>query len=104
MVGKLALDPLAGTKPQVRFYPLDSDALSQQVISVLSALVPAAKPTWDADGRRLMVVATPKDQQAVEQAIAEVTKNAGPAEKPVLRVYALNAVQRHGWRPCRRTC
>ena len=94
MVGKLEQDPLAGTKPVLEFYPLEDQSLLTNVTSVLTSFAPAAKITWDDEGQRAMVIATPKDQQIVQQTIEQITQNGLPIEKQVLRLYPLTSEQR----------
>ena len=93
VITKLKADPLAGTKPVLEFYPLTDETMSTSVTSVLTTMVPTAKVTWDAETRRLMVVATPKDQQIVKQTIEQMTKDAPPAERQILQIYPIDGMR-----------
>ncbi len=94
VVAKLQQNPLAGTKPLLEFYPLEDESLLTKFSSVLTTLAPTAKVTWDEEGQRVMVVATPKDQKIVQETLQQITQNAQPVEKQILRLYTLNPVQR----------
>ncbi len=88
LVAQLKEDPLTSTKPELRFYPL-AEHLHQNAITVLADLTPSAKVTWQADTKRLMVVAPPRDQQAVQQTIEQLAQNAPPREDPVMISYEI---------------
>ncbi len=89
VISKLAQDPLSGTNPILKFYPLADLAQFTGISSVITSLVPTAKMTWDEEAKRAMVIATPKDHQRVRQAVDQVLENAGPVEQPILRLYSL---------------
>ncbi|MCU0960950.1 MAG: hypothetical protein MUF48_12670, partial [Pirellulaceae bacterium] len=89
IVQQLSQDPLSGTKPELKYYPLPDASLSTSVTTVLTSMAPAAKITWDAATQRLMVIATPKDQQVVRDTLEQVLRDAGPIEPPELRFYPL---------------
>ncbi len=93
VISKLAADPLVGTKPLLKFYPLADLTQFTSISSILASLVPTAKMTWDEDTKRALVIATPKDHQRVQQAIDQVVENAAPVEQQVLRLYSLLPIQ-----------
>ncbi len=94
VVSKLQQNPLAGTKPVLEFYPLEDQSLLTKFTSVLSTLAPTAKITWDEEGQRAMVMATPKEQQIVKETMQQIMQNAPPVEKQILRLYPLTPTQR----------
>ena len=105
VIAKLKQDPLAGTKPVLQFYPLSDETLSSSITSVLTTMVPTAKVTWDADGRRLMVIATPKDQQvgAADDRGGHQGRGSGGAAG-VASLHARAPRSGLAFRPCRRIC
>ncbi len=93
VVAKLEQNPLTGTKPILQFYPMEDKSLLTKFQSVLSSLAPSANITWDEEGQRAMVVATPRDQQIVRDTMQQIMQNAQPVEKQVLRLYTLTPTQ-----------
>ena len=92
VVEQLKQDPLTSTKPELKFYPI-AEPLYENAITVLTDLTPSAKVTWEAEGKRLMVVAPPKEQLIVQQTIEQLSQNALPAEDQRLEVYQLSTTQ-----------
>ncbi|MFW6170967.1 MAG: secretin N-terminal domain-containing protein, partial [Planctomycetota bacterium] len=94
VIGKLQGDPLLGTEPVLKFYPLGRKSQFDRVESVLASLVPDAELTWDEDAARAMVIATPKEHQRVEQTMQQLSESPGPREDQQLRVYSLSSTQK----------
>ncbi|MFO7901534.1 MAG: secretin N-terminal domain-containing protein, partial [Pirellulaceae bacterium] len=94
VIGKLQGDPLVGTEPVLKFYPVARKSQFDQVQSVLGSLVPDAELTWDEDGTRAMVIATPKEHQRVEQTMQQLSESPGLREDQELRVYSLSSTQK----------
>jgi hypothetical protein len=94
VIAKLGADQLAGTKPELRFYSLPSEAMSTNVTTVLSTLAPTAKVTWDAVRKQLMVTAPPREHEVVRQTIDQFTENAPDMEDQQLKLYSLAADDR----------
>ncbi len=68
---ELAASDLPEHEPEVRFLTL-REATPTEVLTVLRGLVPKATVTVEAKTGRLMVVATPKDQEKVAETIAKL--------------------------------
>lgn len=65
----------AGRKPaQLKTYPIQTE-IASTATSVLSAIVPEATVTLDADNKRLLVVAPPEKHELIGTTLTEVTQN-----------------------------
>ncbi len=71
VLDELAASDLPEKKPEVRFHTL-KEASSTEVLAVLRELAPKADVTVEAKTGRLMVVATPEDQEKVVETIAKL--------------------------------
>ena len=92
---KAAFDQIVTDKPKTiyRFYPIEH-AYPADMVSILSKLVPNAQITQDDSGRRIVVVATEKDQASVKSALDDILKHAGPQEKNTLAIYPVTPTQK----------
>lgn len=93
---RVTLDDLqsegAGTT-ELRFYPLGQRP-SPNLLPGLQALAPSARLTLEADGNRLMVIASPEDQKIVSQALTRIESAMPPEEPRQLKTYPATAGQR----------
>ncbi len=79
--------------PELRSYSF-SRALASSVTTALSGLVPNAQVTADAQGKRLLVVASPSDHAVVKEAIEQIEKTLSAGEHNQLVVYPVTPAQR----------
>ena len=75
--------------PVLQFHPLQEE-LPASVLALLETLAPKAEITADPENKRLMVLASPADQERIAAMIARV-EEAGPTT-PELRFHALKEV------------
>jgi len=83
----------AAQMPVLRFHPLMQEPPAD-LLTVLQKLVPAAQVTLDAENKRLMVVATPEDQETVQSTVEEFETNTPLEEPSKLKVYTVTSAQR----------
>jgi len=79
--------------PQMQFYPTKKPP-AENVLMVLRGLVPNAQVSYDEAGRRLIVVASSKDQETVKSSLERIESTAPGTEPSVLEVYAVTPAQR----------
>ena len=83
----------AAQMPVLRFHPLIQEPPAD-LLTVLQKLVPTAQVTLDAENKRLMVVATPEDQETVKSTVEEFETNTPLEEPSKLVVYTVTSAQR----------
>ncbi|HUT95740.1 MAG TPA: hypothetical protein VMY37_40165, partial [Thermoguttaceae bacterium] len=83
----------AAQMPVLRFHPLIQEPPAD-LLTVLQKLVPTAQVTLDAENKRLMVVATPGDQETVQSTVEEFETNTPLEEPSKLVVYTVTSAQR----------
>ena len=76
--------------PELRFYPLTQEPPST-LVTGLQTLVPKAQITLEAGGKRLMVIASPEDHDAIQAALERIEKNV-PGGKSRFEVYRVRGV------------
>ena len=86
---KLRPNPADPEAAQLKFYPFE-ETPPADVLDLLAKLAPQAKITVDKDHQRLMVLAPPTSQTAVELAFQQF-QQATPAAKPELATYPITA-------------
>ena len=79
--------------PKLQFYPLAQTA-SESLLGVLKQMAPNAQITTEADGKRLMVVATETDHAIIKTTIEQVETTLPPEERARLVVYPVTPAQR----------
>ncbi len=72
----------------VKFYPLDR-SLSSSALELIKELLPQIKATWDEPNERLNVIAAPREQEKLEQLLAQLNQNLPPRKQNQLQIYAL---------------
>jgi type II secretory pathway component GspD/PulD (secretin) len=95
---KMTLEQLESDEPrpdaaQLRYYPLLRTP-PPTLLRGLQQLVPRARLTYDAAGKRLLVVAPPAEQKIVKQALERFEQTAPPEQPNRLVSYAVTAAQR----------
>ena len=71
--------------PTLQSYPTETELTASET-ELLSALVPDANVTVDAENKRLLVIASPDDQQAIQKAIEQMSETS-TKQKPSLAAY-----------------
>ncbi len=92
---KLRPNPADPQAPQLRFYPFELEPPAD-VLDLLAKIAPQAKITVDKDNTRLMVVAPPTSQTAVETAFQQFQKEKPAKGKPELATYPLKSATATG--------
>ena len=92
------IDQLQPTQPRadspvLRVHPL-REAPPTNLTTMLQALVPAAQITMAADSTRLLVVASPADQDLVQKTIEQLEQAAAPGVRNTLKFYPVTPAQR----------
>ncbi len=83
---ELVASDVPENKPEVRFHTLEK-ASATEVVSVLRGLIPKAEVTIEPNTGRLMIVASPKDQEKAVETIAKMEE--GSDSKAELRFLEL---------------
>ncbi len=92
---KLRPNPADPQAPQLRFYPFELEPPAD-VLDLLAKIAPQAKITVDKNNERLMVVAPPTSQTAVETAFQQFQKEKPAKGKPELATYPLKSATATG--------
>jgi len=90
---QLQPDAPGPTDAGLHFIPLEEPPQAS-LTNVLQTLVPRAQVTYDAEDKRLMVVATEADFELVQQTVNKMLSTALPAEKNKLEIYPVTPAQR----------
>ena len=77
--------------PQIVLYPF-TERPPASVVTGLQALAPKAQITADADGKHLMVVATPADHVRIKASIDKLEHADSMKEKPYFKGYAVKGI------------
>ena len=78
--------------PELRFHSLSREP-TDDLVSVLKELVPHAQITADAENKRLTVVATPEDHDAIKKVVDEYETSTPPEERGTLMIYPATPAQ-----------
>ena len=92
---KLRPNPADPQSPQLRFYPFELEPPAD-VLELLAKIAPQAKITVNKDNERLMVVAPPTSQTAVETAFQQFQKEKPAKGKPELATYPVKSATAAG--------
>ena len=92
---KLRPNPADPQSPQLRFYPFELEPPAD-VLELLGKVAPQAKITVNKDNQRLMVVAPPTSQTAVETAFQQFQKEKPAKGKPELATYPFKSATAAG--------
>ncbi len=92
---KLRPNPADPQSPQLRFYPFELEPPAD-VLELLAKIAPQAKITVNKDNERLMVVAPPTSQTAVETAFQQFQKEKPAKGKPELATYPVKSATATG--------
>ena len=85
---------IAASKPaELQFYSLEK-ASGTKAVALLTAMLPAATISFDADAKRLSVVAEAPDHEVVKTTLVRLEATAPVNEHRVLKIYAVTSHQR----------
>ena len=87
---KLRPNPADPQSAQLRFYPYEQEPPAE-VLELLGKVAPQAKITVDKDNERLMVLAPPTSQTAVETALQQFQQATPAKGKPELATYPIKS-------------
>jgi len=91
---KLDVEELDDERPVLQVYPLPYSAehpLAAGLNTSLQELLPKAKFTVDSQGKRLIVVASPADQEVIKTTLQQIAADPVPEEKLRLVTYQIRA-------------
>lgn len=82
-----------GEVPQLQFYPL-RNATGENAVSILQAMLPTATISFEAEAKRLSVVAAKSDHEIVQSTLTKLEASAPVGEKRTLKIYDVTSAQR----------
>jgi len=79
--------------PELRFYPLDN-ARGDNAVAVLGAIAPDAQISYEAEPKRLSIVATLSSHEAIAATLEKLEAASSAVEQRTLEIYDVTASQR----------